>query len=143
VLDDLATLLDQERAGLPSANEAQTEERFIKPILERLGFAFTVQAGVGTAGARRQPDYALFVDDADRAAAARQSGRRALPPRRRGLREDQPLRFLGNLRAGTNCWRTCRLRVTLCQKRRSHFANDGYAPSTAETVSKTSPVCAA
>lgn len=74
LLDDLATLLDQERAGLPSANEAQTEERFIKPILERLGFAFTVQAGVATAGARRQPDYALFVDDADRAAAAQRSG---------------------------------------------------------------------
>lgn len=45
LLDDLATLLDQERAGLPSANEAQTEERFIKPILERLGIAFTVQGG--------------------------------------------------------------------------------------------------
>jgi hypothetical protein len=53
LLDDLATLLDQERAGLPSANEAQTEERFIKPILERLGFAFTVQAGVATADTRR------------------------------------------------------------------------------------------
>jgi hypothetical protein len=74
LLGDLATLLDQERSGLPSANEAQTEERFIKPILERLGFAFTVQAGVATAGGRRQPDYALFDDDDDRAAAAQRSG---------------------------------------------------------------------
>ncbi len=54
---------------LASANEAQTKERFIKPVLARLGFAFTVQAGVPTAGGHRQPDYALFVGDEARAAA--------------------------------------------------------------------------
>ena len=69
LLDDLADLWDRERASLTSANEAQTEERFIKPVLSRLGFAFTVQAGVPTAAGHRQPDYALFLDDRDRAAA--------------------------------------------------------------------------
>jgi hypothetical protein len=69
LLQDLADLWDSERATLASANEAQTEERFVKPALARLGFAFTVQAGITTAGGHRQPDYALFVDDEVRAAA--------------------------------------------------------------------------
>ena len=74
LLRDLAELWDRERAALPAANEAQTEERLIKPVLARLGFAFTVQAGITTAAGHRQPDYALFVDDAARSAAdARQS----------------------------------------------------------------------
>ncbi len=74
LLHDLAELWDRERAALPAANEAQTEERLIKPVLARLGFAFTVQAAITTAAGHRQPDYALFVDDAARSAAdARQS----------------------------------------------------------------------
>lgn len=74
LLRDLADLWDRERAGLASANEAQTEERFIKPVLARLGFAFTVQAAIASAGGHRQPDYALFVGDAERAAADRHQG---------------------------------------------------------------------
>lgn len=74
LLDDLAHLWDRERAGLASANEAQTEERFIKPVLARLGFAFTVQAGIATAGGHRQPDYALFADEAERTAADARQG---------------------------------------------------------------------
>ena len=74
LLQDLAELWDRERLGLATANEAQTEERFIKPVLARLGFAFTVQAGIATAGGHRQPDYALFVDDGERAAADAQQG---------------------------------------------------------------------
>jgi hypothetical protein len=74
LLQDLADLWDRERVTLASANEAQTEERFVKPVLARLGFAFTVQAGVPTAGGHRQPDYALFVGDEARAAASARQG---------------------------------------------------------------------
>ena len=74
LLQDLADLWDRERSGLATANEAQTEERFIKPVLTRLGFAFTVQAGIASAGGHRQPDYALFVDDAERATADTREG---------------------------------------------------------------------
>lgn len=74
LLDDLAGLWHAERTGLEHANEAQTEERFVKPVLQRLGFFFTVQAGVPTASGHRQPDYALFADDDARAAAAERSG---------------------------------------------------------------------
>ncbi len=74
VLADLAELWQAERTGLEQANEAQTEERFIKPVLSRLGFSFTVQAGIPTASGHRQPDYALFVDDDARAAAAERLG---------------------------------------------------------------------
>jgi type I restriction-modification system DNA methylase subunit len=73
LLDDLADLWEAERTGLEHANEAQTEERFVKPVLQRLGFFFTVQAGVPTASGHRQPDYALFADDDARAAAAERS----------------------------------------------------------------------
>jgi hypothetical protein len=74
LLDELADLWQAERAGLQHANEAQTEERFVKPVLQRLGFYFTVQAGVTTASGHRQPDYALFADDHTRAIAAERSG---------------------------------------------------------------------
>jgi len=74
LLGDLAALWTAERNALVHANEAQTEERFIKPVLRRLGFSFTVQAGIFTASGHRQPDYALFVDDLARAAAEEQAG---------------------------------------------------------------------
>lgn len=74
LLEDLGALWNRERGGLAAANEAQTEERFIKPVLERLGFSFTVQAGVPTAAGHRQPDYALFVDDAERVGADARQG---------------------------------------------------------------------
>jgi N-6 DNA Methylase len=74
LLQDLAGIWDRERPGLAVANEAQTEERFIKPVLARLGFAFTVQATVATATGHRQPDYALFVSEAERAAADLRQG---------------------------------------------------------------------
>lgn len=58
----LQELWNGERQSLAGANEAQTEERFIKPVLEALGFEWTVQAGVPFASGRRQPDYALFAN---------------------------------------------------------------------------------
>lgn len=79
VLGDIPVRLDElwrgERASLPNSNEAQTEERFIKPILAALGFEWTVQAGVRFRNGRRQPDYALFTDEASRAAGDVLEGR--------------------------------------------------------------------
>ncbi|MBA2766293.1 MAG: hypothetical protein H0U33_04900, partial [Solirubrobacterales bacterium] len=70
----LRALWAAERAGLSTANEAQTEERLVKPVLAALGFAYTVQAGLATATGRRQPDYALFLGDERRAEADRLEG---------------------------------------------------------------------
>ena len=64
----------RDRSGLATANEAQTEERFVKPVLRALGFAYTVQADVPSASGRRQPDYASFLDDGRRAEADGLSG---------------------------------------------------------------------
>lgn len=65
----ISELWERESAGLSSANEAQTEERLIRPVLRELGFAYTVQTGFATKLGRRQPDYALFVDEESRLAA--------------------------------------------------------------------------
>ncbi len=70
----LSALWTREGATLIGANEAQTEERLIKPVLHELGFAFTVQPALSVAGGRRQPDYALFLSDDARAGADRQEG---------------------------------------------------------------------
>lgn len=63
-----------EQRGLRQANEGQTEERWVQPVLRALGFAYTVQAGVRVGTGRRQPDYALFLGDAARAEADGRSG---------------------------------------------------------------------
>ena len=74
LFEELRQLWLAERSGLATANEAQTEERFVKPVLRALGFAYTVQADVPLASGRRQPDYALFLDDGRRAEADGLSG---------------------------------------------------------------------
>ena len=63
LLADLTALWEGERSGLAASNEAQTEERLIRPVLGLLGFAYTVQVGLPVAGGRRQPDYALFLTE--------------------------------------------------------------------------------
>jgi hypothetical protein len=65
----LRELWARERDALPQSNEAQTEERFIKPVLSALGFEFTVQVGLAFASGRRQPDYALYLSASEREAA--------------------------------------------------------------------------
>lgn len=70
LLDDLKALWRRERAALVGANEAQTENRFIQPVLERLGLEYTVQSTTAATGRRRAPDYALFLDRPTREAAA-------------------------------------------------------------------------
>ena len=74
LFDGLRGLWEAEAAGLETANEAQTEERWIQPILQLLGFAYTVQAGVTVGLNRRQPDYALFLSDNDRRSADQLEG---------------------------------------------------------------------
>lgn len=75
LLNSLSALWRSERDALTGANEAQTEARFIRPVLGHLGFAFTVQAGLSTAGGRRQPDYALFLSEEARRRADTATGR--------------------------------------------------------------------
>jgi hypothetical protein len=67
--DQLQSLWRGEQEGLVGANEAQTEERWVRPVLSALGFAYTVQAPLRVGRAWRQPDYGLFLSDADRRAA--------------------------------------------------------------------------
>jgi type I restriction-modification system DNA methylase subunit len=72
--DVLSELWKRERDGLPGSNEAQTENRFIQPVLQALGFHYTVQAGIRFGTGRRQPDYALFLSDEHRATADQVEG---------------------------------------------------------------------
>ncbi len=50
-------------------NEAQTEDDFIKPVLNLLGWSYIVQAQSKKAGQVTRPDYVLFADAASRDAA--------------------------------------------------------------------------
>lgn len=70
----LSELWKRERDGLSGSNEAQTENRFIQPVLQALGFHYTVQAGIRFGTGRRQPDYALFLSDEHRATADQVEG---------------------------------------------------------------------
>jgi hypothetical protein len=58
-------------AGAPSVmNEAQTEDRVVKPILALLGHTYEVQAGLRTPFGLKRPDYVFYPDDARRLAMA-------------------------------------------------------------------------
>ncbi len=65
LLDRLRALWAEERPGLVAggANEGQTEERWIRPVLRALGFSYTVFPSIAVAGRRREPDYALYLDE--------------------------------------------------------------------------------
>ncbi len=65
-----STLSDQKYL-LPKLNEAQTEDIWIKPLLEILGFSYISQVVTRGKGRAQQPDYALFSSDNDRDAAYR------------------------------------------------------------------------
>lgn len=54
---------------LPTLSEAQTEEVFIKPALDILGFSHIPQVTTRGKGRAERPDYALFTNEADRDAA--------------------------------------------------------------------------
>jgi hypothetical protein len=63
--DALQQLYQRKKALLSSLNEAQTEEEFIKPVLEILGFSYIPQ----TRSKTQRPDYALFANDEQKEAA--------------------------------------------------------------------------
>lgn len=56
------------RPHAAGSNEAQTEQRWIQPVLDALGHVFEVQVSLSTPHGTKQPDYVLFPDAAARAA---------------------------------------------------------------------------
>ena len=67
--DALQQLYQRKKALLSSLNEAQTEDEFIKPVLEILGFSYIAQVVTKTKGRAERPDYALFANDEQKLAA--------------------------------------------------------------------------
>ena len=53
------------RDVLPTLSEAQLEQEWIRPILERLGWKYDVQATFKKYGKKQIPDYALFASKED------------------------------------------------------------------------------
>ena len=75
----LRALFARERDALTRANEAQTEARWVRPVLDALGWGYEVQSVSQRQGAKQVPDYALFASaDGARAAAAQGGGDRRL-----------------------------------------------------------------
>ncbi len=66
----LRAQLDAERAALHAANESQTEQRWIRPVLDALGWGYEVQPRKRSQGSEHVPDYALFATAADARTAA-------------------------------------------------------------------------
>lgn len=59
----LAELYQDKKDFLPTLNEAQTEQEFIRPVLDALGFAYIPQTSFKKAGQVQRPDYALFDNE--------------------------------------------------------------------------------
>ncbi|MBA7596796.1 hypothetical protein ES703_03786 [subsurface metagenome] len=61
----LLSLYESRKAILPNLNEAQTEDEFIKPLLDFLGYAnsYIVQSPTKVGQQTNRPDYALFPDE--------------------------------------------------------------------------------
>jgi len=74
LLSEIGQIWERERELLPSFNEEQTEDRFIRPVLLALGFSYTPRPNLSVDGRRREPDYALFADDEARSEAERAGG---------------------------------------------------------------------
>lgn len=62
--DRMRSIFEGAKAGLPAANEAQTENDLIRPILDLLGLHYDVQTGLSAWKGHRVPDYAVFPSDA-------------------------------------------------------------------------------
>jgi hypothetical protein len=65
----LKKLYLSKQALLPTLSEAQTEDVFIKPALDILGFSHIPQVTTRGKGRAERPDYALFISEPDRDAA--------------------------------------------------------------------------
>ena len=68
----LQALWASERATLAGANEGQTEERLIRPVLRLLGHAYSLFPDLPGAG--KTPDYLFFESDAEREVAETAGG---------------------------------------------------------------------
>ena len=64
LFDDTKALYESKKLTLPGLNEAQTEDEFIRPILDLLGYSFIVQTPAKGKTGTLTPDYALFADPA-------------------------------------------------------------------------------
>ncbi|MBE9218918.1 Eco57I restriction-modification methylase domain-containing protein [Dolichospermum flos-aquae] len=62
----LKNLYLSKKAILATLNEAQTEDIFIKPALEILGFKYIPQVISRGQGRAERPDYALFINESER-----------------------------------------------------------------------------
>ncbi len=62
---ELLSLYESKKTILSGLNEAQTEDEFIKPVLDLLGYAnsYIVQASTKVDHQTNRPDYALFPDE--------------------------------------------------------------------------------
>ena len=83
---DLQDRLADQREALSGANEGQTEERWIKPVLNALGWGYEVQPVSKRHGTVQYPDYALFLSQ-ERADGAAAEDRRRLLKRSDGVLE--------------------------------------------------------
>lgn len=64
--ETLKNLYLSKKAILPTLNESQTEDVFIKPVLELLGFKNIPQVVTRGKGRAERPDYALFANESER-----------------------------------------------------------------------------
>ena len=62
---DIMSLYESKETILPYLNEAQTEEEFVQPVLDLLGYtnSYIVQAPTKIGQQTNRPDYALFPDE--------------------------------------------------------------------------------
>ena len=58
----LSALLDEKADALPTLSEAQTEQQFIRPVLDALGWSYETQITFRALGRDYRPDYALFLE---------------------------------------------------------------------------------
>ena len=56
--DDIMELWEREKETAPKRNEAQLEEKFIRPMFRKLGIPFEVEES--TDRTQRRPDYGFF-----------------------------------------------------------------------------------
>ncbi|MGQ9511153.1 MAG: DNA methyltransferase, partial [Thermaceae bacterium] len=77
---ELLEFVSAKEGLLQGANEAATEEELIQPILQKLGFSYSVQATTRATGGVLKPDYVLYPDEATKLRALKskeESGRYA------------------------------------------------------------------
>ncbi len=60
-----AAYQDVQKLKLGPGEEASLEDRFIRPVLKTLGFAYDVQPVTQRGTKKKRPDYALFASEAE------------------------------------------------------------------------------